>query len=136
MIKIALDVSPVLDVLEDFDALGDAHAQSIVTKTIFRFSEPYTPKQTGIMVNSASVGRSTIEYNTPYASFVWLGKLMLGEETHSPFAKKYEKKYVTNTDLSYHGEPKRGAFWIDRMWAEQQDNILDDVAQQLFKEGY
>lgn len=134
--KIDLDVSPILDVLEDFDALNDGRARQFITNDIAKRSEPYTPKQTGILLNTMHVTPKTIVYNEPYATFLWYGKLMLGEETHSPFARKDERKYVTDTNLHYHGESKRGAFWTERMWAEEQDMIIEDLVGFLMKRGY
>ena len=137
MIAVSVDVSVINDVLNDFGVpLDDGEAKGFVMEDVLRLADPYTPMYTGLLKNTATVSKDAIEYNEPYAAFVWFGKLMLGEETNSPFAKKDEKKYTTNEDLHYRGEPKRGPKWIERMWAEKQDQILDDLVEFLKSKGY
>ena len=89
MIAVSVDVSVINDVLNDFGVpLDDGEAKGFVMEDILRLADPYTPMYTGLLKNTATVSKDAIEYNEPYAAFVWFGKLMLGEETNSPFAKK------------------------------------------------
>jgi hypothetical protein len=38
-------------------------------------------------------------------------------------------KIVTDRDLTYHGAPKRGAFWFERMKKDKGQQILDKAAK-------
>ena len=69
------------------------------------------PMQQGILKNTRQIGVDRVTYNSPYATFQYHGKVMIGVETRSAYAKKGELKIVTGRDLKYHGAPKRGKLW-------------------------
>lgn len=88
----------------------------------------YIPFQEGALKNTRIIETDSVTYNTPYARYHYFGKLMLAK-SGSSFAKKGERKYLTKTDMEYHGAPKRGPFWDKRMWADKRDKIVNDVAR-------
>ena len=128
--------------LDNINRILDRHglgargrAQKYVDNEVLRLSDPYLPHQTGMLRDSGlhgtDVGSGKVVWNSPYAKFLYYGKVMLGIESHSPWAKSGEKKVKTSRDLTYHGAPKRGAFWFERMKADHLQEILKGLARLL-----
>ena len=111
------------------------HTQKFFSNEVLRLSDEFTPFREGFTKNSATIGidGTFIQYNVPYARFLWYGKLMLGTETHSAFAQAGETKYVVDVDLNYNGSPIRGSKWVERMWTFNSDAIIQ--ATQAYMEG-
>lgn len=103
--------------------------QQMFTSKVARELDAYVPFQTGTLKNTRIIGTDTITYNTPYARFLYHGKVMVGEKSRSVFANKGERKVTTDKDLSYNGAPKRGKFWDKRMWADKKDKIINEIAK-------
>ncbi|QHQ61388.1 hypothetical protein Ana3638_11900 [Anaerocolumna sedimenticola] len=103
--------------------------QKFIDSEVIRFMVPYTPRQNNILIDSATlgtvIGSGEINQNTPYSRYHYYGKLMVSPATGSAWAKKGEKKVLTNIDLKYNGAPMRGPFWFERMKADKKKDILD-----------
>ena len=93
------------------------------------------PMKTGILRNSAlrwvSMANDLIKWDTPYAHFQYIGKVMIGEKSHSPWVRKFEKKIYTDRDLTYR---KGGARWIEKTKAERMGAWSKLLAELLAKE--
>lgn len=107
--------------------------QKYVDSEVLRLSEPYTPHLTGALSKSAQattiLGNGEVKWNTPYARYLYHGKLMVSPSTGSSWAKKNEKKVLANAPLSYHGGGKRGKMWFERMKADHRNKILQGAAK-------
>lgn len=104
-------------------------AQKFVDSEVLRLSAPYAPFETSMLQKSGIlgtvVGSGEVVYNAPYAKFLYYGKVMVGVETGSPWAKQGERKKVTDKALVFHGAPKRGSFWFERMKGDHKRAIID-----------
>lgn len=93
-------------------------AQSFVDSEVLRLCDPLTPMRSKALILSGTlatdVGSGLVQYNAPYAGYHYYGKLMVG-----PAPKK-----LTEIDLTYEGAPQRGAFWFERMKANDAKAIL------------
>ena len=106
---------------------------------IIRLSDDYTPFDTGVLKNNITKSPSGkwFEYNTPYARYLWYGKLMVDPITkkgafHDPktgrfWSRPNTPKELTDRDLKFRFAPKRGAHWVERMWADHGNTIIDSV---------
>ena len=70
--------------------------------------EKYMPMRTGVFINvtkamSAAIAGSgtVVAAAPPFGRFLYEGKVMIDEETGSPWARKGAKKEVINKDLEY-----------------------------------
>lgn len=86
---------------------------------IARDCSPYLPFAQGHLEKSVnhSIGRDDpyLVWDIIYARFLYYGKLMLGVSSRSAWAKKYERKVKTNTDLKYRKlRPQAGPYWFER----------------------
>ena len=75
-------------------------------------------------------GGKQVIINVPYARFQAGGKVMVGVYSHSPWAKRGERKVVTSKDLTYQGGGLRGSHPFERMKADKRDSILFQVAKE------
>ncbi len=105
-------VNTVLKWDPDFDDKWADHydkAQVFIDNEVLRLSDPYIPMQTGMLkrlgILGTIPGRGEVIWKGPYARYLYYGKLMVGRAP----------KRLTNTDLTFHGAPKRGALWFERM---------------------
>ena len=93
-------------------------AQSFVDSEVLRLCDPLTPMRSKALILSGTLatdaGSGMVQYNAPYARYQYYGKLMVG-----PAPKK-----LTEIDLTYEGAPQRGAFWFERMKANDAKAIL------------
>jgi hypothetical protein len=93
-------------------------AQRFVDNEVLKQSEPYLPFQTGGLRDAGIAGTipgsGEVVWNGPYARYQYYGKVMVGRAP----------KDLTDRDLTYHGAPKRGAFWFERMMADRGRQII------------
>lgn len=112
-----------------------ARAQAYVDQACIRHMDKYTPMMTGALKRSATIGTKIgsgkIEYASPYARYLYYGKLMVSSVTGSPYARRGEKKVLTSTDLSYNtaSHPLAGPFWFERMKTDKGDAIRRGAAE-------
>lgn len=104
--------------------------QKFIDNEVIKHMVPYTPMLSGILFKSAKasprLGSGNIVQLTPYARYQYYGKLMVSPTTGSSWAKKYEKKVLTDTNLVHNKSmhPMAGPFWFERMKADKKDVIL------------
>lgn len=103
-------------------------AEKYMAQRVKAYCDPYVPMQTGHLKNSAEVGANYVKYLGPYARFQYGGRVMVGIRSGSPWARRGEKKVLTNRSLSYHGGGQRGAKWDKRMMAQRGGELRRDVA--------
>lgn len=74
-------------------------------------------------------GGTEVIINVPYAQFQAGGKVMVGIHSHSPWARRGERKVVTNRNLTYHNGGLRGSRPFERMKADKRESILNQTAK-------
>lgn len=108
-----------------------ARAQAAVDSAVLRYSAPYVPFETGTLNGSGvlgtKIGSGEVIWNAPYARFLYYGNVMVGVNSGSPWAKKGERKKVTERELEYHGGGKRGKLWFERMKADHKQDIINEA---------
>lgn len=94
-------------------------AQFALDSMIMTSMVPYMPHQTGTFINvtkamSAAIAGSgtVIAAAPPFGRFLYEGKVMVDEQTGSPWARPGARKIVTDRDLKY-SNPKATAHWFD-----------------------
>lgn len=107
-------------------------AQFELDSAIMTSMVPYMPRRDGQLIAvtkgmSAALAGSgkVVAAAPPYGRFLYEGKVMIGKESRSPWAKKGEKKVVTGRNLSYSGGGQ--AHWFDAAKAADGDNWVDLV---------
>ena len=106
--------------------------QTFLDKTTAEYLQKYVSRKGGTQEKSIPIasnyGSGKIIINVPYARFQAGGKVMVGIKSHSPWARKGERKIVTRRSLTYHGDRLRGSKPFERMKADKRDRILVQTA--------
>lgn len=106
--------------------------QAFLDKTVAENLQKYVSRKSGVQEKSiptaSKYGSGKVLINVPYARFQAEGKIMIGVKSHSPWARRGEKKVVTNRDLTYHSERLRGKHPFERMKADKKQRILNETA--------
>lgn len=123
-----LFLKPTEEIMRNHGIDDGGKVQKYIDSEVIRLCGPYTPHRTGALKKSATtgtkIGSGKVEYASPYARFQYYGKVMVSPVTGSPWARKDEKKVLTNRELTYHGGGKCGKLWFERMKADHKDKIL------------
>lgn len=101
-------------------------AQFALDSAIMTSMVPYMPRRDGQFIAvtkgmSAALAGSgkVVAAAPPYGRFLYEGKVMVGEKSRSPWAKKGEKKVVTGRNLTYSGGGQD--HWFDKAKATDGD---------------
>lgn len=104
-----------------------------LAKIIVQDTKQFVPHDKGKLEKAEIVnnGRQII-YSTPYARFLWHGKLMLAPNGSS-WARKGEKKHVANQDLKFNQSvnPYAGKYWFLRAKNKYLDKWVNDFKSLL-----
>ena len=131
--NVKLEMDSLNEMLKKRGLEERGRVQKFIDSEVIRLCSPYTPFQTNALIESAlsgtEIGSGNIIYNSPYAKYLYYGKLMVSPTTGSSWAKQGERKALTGTDLKYDGAPKRGSYWFERMKADHLRKLIKDVAE-------
>lgn len=134
-VRIRPDINPAT-ILRARGLGSSREATKLLAETVARLSDPYVPMSAGSGAHMkenytiASDG-SEIVYRAPYANFQYVGEVMVGVTTGSPWAKSGEPKKGTGRAIQYHGGPMRGKEWDKRMMADRKDEVVGTLARYL-----
>lgn len=114
-------------------------ARKILKTEVVKDTEPFVPMQGGYLkkspYDSISKKTDTIVYDSPYAKFLYYGKVMVGVRTHRPWAKAGETKIVINKSLTYGKlNPLACAFWFERSKSLNKDKWLK-LSRKVYRNG-
>ena len=126
-VNVNIDFEQVSTVLKNHGLNNGGKIQTFFTNEVMRRSDKYTPMQSGMLKNNTTIlsSKDGFIYNSPYARYHWYGKKMVGPAP----------KTLTNEDMTYHGAPLRGPFWVNRMWVNEGDKIIDSVQKMVDRGG-
>lgn len=106
--------------------------QMFLDHTVVKNLQRYVSHDRGVQEKSIKIatilGSGRVIINVPYARFQAGGKVMIGVHSHSPWAKRGEKKILTSKDLKYHGGGLRGSHPFERMKSDKRESILRQTA--------
>lgn len=106
-------------------------AQKWLDNEVLKLNAKYIPFQTGALNRSGILGTTPgegrIVYASPYARYLYYGKIMRDAEGRAFYGKA--PKHVTDEDLHYHGEPQRGKLWFERMKAAHKEQLLKGIGK-------
>ena len=133
MSKVTVTMRPTQEILarRGLDKCG--RVQKYIDSEVLRLSAPYLPHDGGNLERngrmSTEIGSGEVNYTAPQSRYLYHGKVMVGEQSRSAWAKPNEKKVVINKDINYQGGGKRGAYWLERMKADHKGDILRGAAE-------
>lgn len=142
---ITIDMPGTDELLEGLNLEERGAVQRFFSDTVMRHSDKYVPFSSGALKNSAKVEASgdAITYTTPYARYLWFGKLYVDPITgkgafHDPktgrfWSRPYVQKVPSDRDLQFNGAPTRGSRWVERMWQNEGHIITEEVERFMYQ---
>lgn len=118
--------------------------QKKFTELVYEYSEPYTPKFTGVFMTNVYIDTDNIHYISPFANYLWRGKKFVDPEYKKGafFSNQFGfwsrpgiLKEETDIDLEYSEAPMRGPYWINRMWPDKGEEIISITQKYMEKIG-
>lgn len=107
-------------------------AQRMLKSDVVQGSAKYVPHLTGALRASAAASVNApgpfIIYKTPYARFLYYGKLMVSPSTGSAWAKPGEVKRPTQKDLKY-SQAGTGPEWFEKWKGADGDAAVRRVLE-------
>ena len=96
------------------------------------FYDRYTPKAENILAGTAKALAEYILYDTPYAHYIWEGRLMVDPDTGSAWARKDAKKAYKEPDVALQYQSAEAtAHWDDTAWNNHREEMLDGITKIL-----
>lgn len=113
-------------ILKDHGLDQDGRAIRFLRDDADRLMNPYVPMQNGMLRrNKTYPSNHEIKYISSYSKVQYYGKLML-TKNGSSWAKKGEKKVVTNKNLKYHTSGT-GPKWDKLMMQRNKNTLIKDL---------
>lgn len=122
-----------VDVKKAFDRLGlsdRGEVQLYASNKAKEMMDKYVPYDEGTLRTSVDVQPDYIEYQTPYAHYIYNGELYVDPETGSSWAREGTKKIPTGIALNYH-EPGTGAHWDQLMMSAEGNDYYRQVKNKV-----
>ena len=143
----SVKIKPVSEIITDLNLEpgGKAH-NKFASECMDRMNKKYTPFDKGILAGSSYVDSDcNIHYNTPYARYLYYGKLMVMENGKGAYydpeygfwSDKGKKKKLTETDLNYSTSinAQAGPYWDKRMWSAEKSEIEQVMNEYIRQRG-
>lgn len=129
--EIKLKTKPLQTIYRSLGLEDKGKVQLFLGKTVADNLKKYVSFKSGTQERSVDYinGGKQVIINVPYAQFQAGGKVMIGVHSHSPWAKRGERKIVIDKNLKYHSGALRGAHPFERMKADKGQSILNQTAK-------
>ena len=115
----------------------DGLVQQFFTKACQKHMDKYVPFADGNLRNNYFLGRDYIKYNSPYAHYMWVGKVMgpnipIIEEglVVGWFSPKDKEKYYTGADITYH-TGNTFSHWDRHMWDNEKEVVIRETLREM-----
>lgn len=132
------------DIIEVLGLNDEGRAQERFTSSLRKRSSKYVPNRSGILEESAYFQNdiSGIIYTSPYARYLWYGKLMVDPVTQKGaftdgFGKFWSRPKVSkildpkNRNLNFDNTKNSlaGSFWVERCWNIEKEEIINEIVE-------
>lgn len=131
--SVTLDMKSANAAISDLGLDEHGAVQKFVTLSAKERMDDHAPSLTGAMRQAAHTQESppAVVYPSVQARFLYHGLYMIYEPTGSTWAPAGETKIVDPQmrELHFNEAPRRGAFWDQKMIAEQGDKFFRDIQE-------
>ena len=109
-------------------------AQAWLGEQVLQSSRARMPMKTGGLQQRSHTedGGKKVVFPGPYGRFQYMGKVMIGEHSRSPWALKGERKVVTDRPLQY-SRSEATSFWFDAAKETDKDAWVQGTRERLVK---
>ena len=115
--------------------------QTYFTKRCADYMDNFVPLDEGnLAYTNRIVEKDKVIYNSPYAHYMYEGKVMVDPVTGSAWARKDAIKVYNGADIDYskswaRGHTEAGPHWDKRMWSVHKEDIIKEVQKYFKRQG-
>lgn len=144
MADLELKLKPVSVIEANLGIEPNGKVHAFFTETCYNHMIKYTPFDTGnLAIDSVTLTTDEIRYNSPYAHYMYEGKVMGPnipiKDKKGNIIRWFSKspKYYTGEDIQYKLDrnPKATSHWDQVMWANEQEQVIEDVEKAMERLG-
>ena len=125
MQRITFNLTKIKD---KFNVIDDS-VKKFANNSFYRAMQQYVPAYTNTLYTNVIIDEDGIRFKSPYARYLYYGKLMVSPTTGSSWASFGEKKVLTDKDLKYskavHGLAT--SHWGEEAWIAKKDTVAKEV---------
>lgn len=139
-ITMAYNSTPMDRITDPAQLLDDVTMQRIHA-FILPFYDRYTPKAENILAGTAKALAEYILYDTPYAHYIWEGRLMVDPDTGKGAFYNPEYGFWSRPGIPKVYDPKgrklqyqaaaATAHWDDTAWANHREEMMEGITKIL-----
>ena len=143
-VNVSLDASAVVRQLGNTAELDDT-TRKYAHQRLAAYCEPYVPMETGTLAQSTVITEDYVEYIQPYAHYQYEGQIYgpnipIRDQSGivvGYFSPPGQPKQPTGRSLTYSKElhPMATDHWDQAAMAARRDDLLDDIANYIVKNG-
>lgn len=132
--KVKVKMNSITKILKAHGLDKDGRVQRFVRDDAERLMAPYVPggSEGKLVKNRIYPSNRSIKYTSPYAHYMYYGKLMLAKNGSS-WAKFGESKHYVSKNLKYHTSGT-GPKW-DKLMLQRRGKELEKDVQNYIKSG-
>lgn len=136
-----LKMKPISVIKANLGIEPNGRVQKYFTKRCAEHMDKYIPlDEGGLAYDNRIIKSDRIIYDTPYAHYMYEGKVMVDSETGSAWAKKDHTKVYNGNDINYsksiaRGHEFAGPHWDKRMWSAEQNEVIEEVQNYVNRGG-
>lgn len=112
-------------------------AENVLAWQVLKDTSPFVPMRNGILNINSGVEDNVVYYRTPYARFLYYGKLMVDPATGSAWARAGATKVLTDKDLVFStaAHAQAQSHWMEASLAMNKDKWRRVAAKAVKKYG-
>lgn len=136
-VRAYLRMNRIGQILKDKGLSANGSVQAFHTNNVLRRIVKYMPKLTGatikITIAQTDINKPRIITDMPYAKFLFYGKVMVGVDSGSAWARANEPKRATSKDLNYTKTKNRlaGPHWDRALSAAEGPALAADLQRYI-----
>jgi hypothetical protein len=100
------------------------------SQTWARYFNKYVPRDSSVLKDTYELDPGKVTYTSVYAHFQWEGRVMVGQNSGSPWARSREKKVYTNRNLQY-TYPKATSHWEETAYKNDKAAVARQITNYL-----
>ena len=108
----------------------DDKTRLYAAQTWTRYFNKYVPKDSSALKDTYEIEPGKVTYTSVYAHFQWEGRVMVGKESGSPWARYREEKVYTSRNLQY-SYPKATSHWEETAEKRHKSEVARQITNYL-----
>lgn len=108
----------------------DDRTRLFASQTWARYFSKYVPRDSSVLKDTYEIAPGKVTYTSVYAHFQWEGRVMVGQESGSAWARPREKKVYTNRNLQY-SYPKATSHWEETTEKRHKSEVARQVTNYI-----